>query len=369
MQTESPEHDRERERIRARRLEKLRFWRSACVDDMPVAAHYNTASDAPPLFFFHGDWDNGGLYMARLAAELPCPVIALAPHLGPVPSTVRAMAHDRLPAILAEPSGGPYRLGGFCNGALVAYEAAHLLIAQGHAVEVVLLVAPPSLNARHSYRRVLALAERWLGAGPEAQPARRHRLVALMGRLTKLWRLSGYTLADLRTVMVRKRRLRAAAKARLDPLRTRMPADIAAEAAILHRRRALLAAYETAVYPYAPAPLPTRIVVFGTGLDAEGRAEGRPVAGYDAAYDGRAWAELCPRAVCVPVAGDHYTCIADHAPDLTRAMDRALRAEPEMEPGTVRRGDGPVPSPRPFGGRRTRRVEERGRSATDEEAA
>ncbi|KQT59908.1 hypothetical protein ASG52_19425 [Methylobacterium sp. Leaf456] len=326
-------------------MEKLRFWRTACADGMPVATRHNDESGAAPLFFFHGDWDNGGLYMARLAAELPCPVIGLAPHLDPVPPTVRAMAQDRLPAILAAQPDGPIRIGGFCNGALVAYEAARLLIAQGRAVEAVLLVAPPSLNARRRYRGLLAGAERWLGAGPDAAPARRHRLVQLMGRLIQLWRLSGYSPAAFGTVLTRKRRLRAAARARLHPRQVRKPNEIAAEAAILHRRRALLAAYESAVYPYAPAPIPARLVVFGTGLDAAGR----PAPGYDAAYDGRAWSELCPQAVCVPVAGDHYTCIADHVSDLTRAMSLALRAGPDAETETARRGAwlGPVLAPVP----------------------
>lgn len=328
MEPDSLGQDRERERIRARRLEKLRFWRTACADGMPVAVRYNEESDGPPLFFFHGDWDNGGLYMARLAAELTCPVVGLAPHLDPVPPTVRAMAQDRLPAILTEQPDGPYRVGGFCNGALVAYETARLLTEQGRPVERVLLVAPPSLNARRRYRRLLALAERWLGAGPDAPPARRRRVVRLMGRLTQLWRLSGYSLAELGTVLVRKRRLRAAARARLNPRQGHRPGAVAAEAAIHHRRRALLCAYEAAVYPYAPAPLPVSLVVFGTGLDAAGR----PGLGYDAAYDGRAWAELCPQAVCIPVSGDHYTCIADHVPDLARALRQVLRPGPVRAP-------------------------------------
>ncbi len=349
LEPDSLEADRAREKIRARRLEKLRFWRTACADEMPVATRHNEGSDARPLFFFHGDWDNGGLYMARLAAELPCPVIALAPHLDPVPPTVRAMAQDRLPAILAEQPDGPYRVGGFCNGALVAYEAARLLIDQGRSVESVLLVAPPSLNARRRYRRILVLAERWLGAGPDAPPARRRRLVLLMARLIKLWRMSGYSFDAFGIVLARKRQLRAAARARLHPRQVRTPNEIAAEAAILHRRRALLAAYEAAVYPYAPAPIPeeapARLFVFGTGLDAAGR----PASGYDAAYDGRAWAELCPQAVCLPVTGDHYTCIADHVSDLTRTMSLALRVGPDTDVGTAR-GEawlGPVLTPRP----------------------
>lgn len=310
----------DRERVRARRLEKLRFWRSACSAGMPVAARYNEAADAPPLFFFHGDWDNGGLYVARLAAGLPFPVVALAPHIDPVPPTIRAMAQDRLPAILTEQPDGPYRIGGFCNGALVAYEAARLLVEQGREVEAVLLVAPPSLNAGRSYRRILALAERLLRAGPDAPPARRRRLAALMGRLTVLRRLSGYSLHEVRTVLARKRQLRAAARARLDPRQVRSPDEGAAEAALHQRRRVLLAAYGEAICVYAPAPIPSRLVVFGTGLDAADR----PGPGYDAAYDARAWAELCPQTVRVPVSGDHYTCISDHAADLAHAMSLAL---------------------------------------------
>ncbi|RVU15959.1 thioesterase domain-containing protein [Methylobacterium oryzihabitans] len=313
--------DIEKERLRGRRLEKLRFWRSACASESPVVTLHNGAPGAAPLIFFHGDWDNGGLYMAKLTAELGLPVVGLAPHLDPVPATVEAMAADRLAPLLAAQPEGPYRIGGFCNGATVAYEAARQLLAAGRTVEAVLLVAPPSLNAGRVFRTLVAVLGRLLrGTGPGATPAGRRRLGRAMTRLTALRRVLGYSLADLRTVVDRKRRLQRATRDRIGG------GD--SERALTETYARLKTAYEHAVYAYAPPPLPVRVVVFGTGRDGAGRR----LAGYDVAYDGRYWSDLGPGVECVAVPGDHYTCIAEHAPALARAITTALDRRPDPAP-------------------------------------
>ncbi|HEX2188169.1 MAG TPA: amino acid adenylation domain-containing protein [Longimicrobiaceae bacterium] len=86
----------------------------------------------PPLFFLHGDVSGGGLYgltLARcLGADQP---LHLLPPLHPDPGEtgpgVREMARRQLETIRGVQPRGPYRLGGYCNGGLVAYEAARLL--------------------------------------------------------------------------------------------------------------------------------------------------------------------------------------------------------------------------------------------------
>jgi thioesterase domain-containing protein len=111
----------------------------------------------PPLFWFHGDFSQGGYYIRRFAKLLgpEQPVTSIAPHgvnNEPIPGSIEAMALDRLPLILERQPKGPYRIGGYCNGALVAFEAARLLVKAGHKVEMLAMIDPahdqcPSLVA------------------------------------------------------------------------------------------------------------------------------------------------------------------------------------------------------------------------------
>jgi oxalate---CoA ligase len=103
---------------------------------------------AAPLLFFHGDWTWGGFYVEHLARKLgpEFSLIAVAPHGPggePIPSSIEAMAADRLPAILAEQPTGPYRLAGHCVGGIVALETARLLMRLNHRVEAVVMIDSP----------------------------------------------------------------------------------------------------------------------------------------------------------------------------------------------------------------------------------
>jgi amino acid adenylation domain-containing protein len=98
-----------------------------------------------PLFFFDGDWLGGGLYCRNLARLIDHerPFYVVSPHGldgKPVPGSVEAMAADRVGALLAVQSDGPFLLGGYCAGGLVALEMAHQLRARGHAVPTVVLL-------------------------------------------------------------------------------------------------------------------------------------------------------------------------------------------------------------------------------------
>jgi acyl carrier protein len=110
----------------------------------------------PPFFFFHGDY-NGGYYTRRLARLLgpDQPFIAVVPHeLGaePIPRSIEQMAAERLLPILAAHAHGPFRLGGYCNAAVVALEVARLLVRAGHRVELVVLIDSPTLVLRPTAR-------------------------------------------------------------------------------------------------------------------------------------------------------------------------------------------------------------------------
>jgi len=108
----------------------------------------------PPLFFFHGDFLFGGLYLANLARYLPRdrPCYAIEPHGfdgAEPPPTIEEMAASRLKTILEVQPEGPYSLGGFCNGGLVAFQVAQLLRAQGKEVACLVLLGANGMNSRY----------------------------------------------------------------------------------------------------------------------------------------------------------------------------------------------------------------------------
>jgi aspartate racemase len=103
--------------------------------------------DKRPLFFLHGDFLGGGFYCLKLARQLGAdqPFYALSPHgvSGPrLLTTVQAMAADHLERVRSVQPDGPYLLGGYCHGALVSFEMAQQLHAQGQKVDLLVLLDP-----------------------------------------------------------------------------------------------------------------------------------------------------------------------------------------------------------------------------------
>jgi amino acid adenylation domain-containing protein len=114
----------------------------------PALAAVQAGGGRQPFFFLHGDWHGGGLYCVNLARHLGAdrPFYALHPHglAGPrLPRTIEGMAADRLEALLAFRPEGPYLLGGYCNGGVVAFEMARQLRLRGRRADLVVIVAPP----------------------------------------------------------------------------------------------------------------------------------------------------------------------------------------------------------------------------------
>ena len=100
-----------------------------------------------PFFFLHGDWTGAAFYCFALAraCHLDQPFYAVAPHnFGEVAAipTVEEMAAGHLETIRSVQGQGPYRLGGFCNGGLLAYEVARQVEEAGEQVEFLGLINP-----------------------------------------------------------------------------------------------------------------------------------------------------------------------------------------------------------------------------------
>jgi amino acid adenylation domain-containing protein len=157
---------------------------------MPVTA-VQAGGSRRPIFFAHGDFEYGGLYCHNLAKHLgpDQPVYAVTPHGldgGPLPWSIETMAADRIEAVQAIQPTGPYRLGGFCNGGVLAFEMARQLQSRGESVEALLLIDSRALNAPLRYR-ILSRAIRRIARSLHWSDAKRRAVFLRVRRFDEAW--------------------------------------------------------------------------------------------------------------------------------------------------------------------------------------
>jgi amino acid adenylation domain-containing protein len=116
-----------------------------------------------PLFFLHGQWRGDAFYCYPLARTLgkEQPFYAIPPYQlsgVTVAPTMEEIAAAHIKTLQSVQPYGPYSLGGWCNGALVAYEMARQLHTQGQAIDSLILVNPsaltPSVRLKSTYKIV-----------------------------------------------------------------------------------------------------------------------------------------------------------------------------------------------------------------------
>ncbi len=128
-----------------------------------------------PFFFLHGDWTGGAFYCFVLArafgTDQPFYVLEPCTFSGEdTAPTVESIASTHVASMRRVQAEGPYRLGGFCNGGLLAYEMARQLEAEGHEVEFLGLINP-SEPVQFSAIRAVFDGLRSLGLGRSTGPA------------------------------------------------------------------------------------------------------------------------------------------------------------------------------------------------------
>ncbi len=268
---------------------------------------FNAQPGRTALFWFHGDFAHGGYYIRRLARLLgpQQPLTAIAPHgmaKEPIPASVQQMARERLPLILERQAQGPYRIGGYCNGALVAFEAARLLIEAGHEVEIVALIDPPTANVRPWSRAILRSLDRVL---PDMHLARAYEALSRFGETSKwpypkrianlVWKISRRSVR-----MVRQR------------LAGHVPTPPTARD---REVRVRFLRYSLVMARY----LPERI-------DA-------PVVYFSADYTSRAWRDMGTSFESYDVLGGHHRCVKDYTASIATPLRALLEDSAAAMPG------------------------------------
>jgi hypothetical protein len=139
-----------------------------------------TGGSKRPFFFLHMHTTGGAFYCFTLARDLgpDQPFYILDPYVfdsKQMPPTLETMAAAYIESLRTVQPEGPYLLGGFCGGGIIAFEMAQQLRAQGQEVDLLIQIEPRDGPAPHRllFRKLLCGCFRRIGAllglSPEKQ--------------------------------------------------------------------------------------------------------------------------------------------------------------------------------------------------------
>lgn len=132
------------------------------IDDSPSLLRVQESGSRSPIFYLHGDFFGGGCYSLKLSRALgqEQPFYVIPPQdirTLPAAPSIEEMAAEHLAALRATRPKGPYVIGGFCVGGLIAYELAQQIKASGDVVEMLLLIdTEPQDKGLRTPRRLAA---------------------------------------------------------------------------------------------------------------------------------------------------------------------------------------------------------------------
>ncbi len=282
----------------------------------PIAA-LETRGSRPALFFLHGDFEHGGLYCHSLARALGPgqPLYSVTPHGldgRALPWTIEAMAADRLKAIRAIQPAGPYRLGGFCNGGVIAFEMARQLAREGDSVDALLMIDSRAINGPPLFRLLSGLA-RWAARARRSGEAARRSLFLRLRLVVDAYAESGQPGGRGRARFVADK-LAGLARRRSEPSGSAgapapdTAADEVSDFAVLRP------AYGERLRDYVPGRYPGRVVLFRSS-----HLDDRPPAGPTAG-----WHHLASAVDVHPLPGNHQQAVTRHVEVLAEKMSRYL---------------------------------------------
>lgn len=265
-----------------------------------------TAGTKTPFFFLHGDFSGGGFFCRDLARHLgeDRPFYALHPHglHGELPPpTIEAMATERLTEVRLVQPKGPYLLGGFCNGALVAFEMARQLEVAGELIDAVVMIGADGSNFR--YRHVDSIARRLSQISGDDDAARAARFLELRRKAmdveawgrSQMMRIRAATSDPLHV----PRRLMELARGHRDETAPAPDAPPPMPPVAGAANPAVVQAYTDAIDAYMPAPFHGHVILVWAQDDPT--PEGGITYG---------WKAVCEDVQVVTVPGDHHSSLA-----------------------------------------------------------
>ncbi|HSP45047.1 MAG TPA: thioesterase domain-containing protein, partial [Chthoniobacterales bacterium] len=298
------------------------------ADESPTLLRVNDAGARTPFFYLHGDLSGGGFYSLKLARALgpDQPFYVLPPSDArrlPTALSIEEMAAEHLSALRAVHPTGPYVIGGFCIGGLVAYELAQQIKAGGDEVEMLLVIdVAPEAGTLRFLRRLSMTLGRVLHWDD-------HKQVAFFGR----WAVYHARLVRWQTLHKQTRK----------SVFSRVYDGFAAGSGMIRRR----------LFPRASQSEESQISVVGQSADPDAASvflwagAGYSVRRYDGPMtvllsedvlrDGhniaRKWEQLAPNVVVHPVKGSHLECITAHVDTLAEKIQGSLlSAEKSFRP-------------------------------------
>ena len=265
----------------------------------------------PPFFFLHG---GGGLYCQKLARLIGQDQ----PFYGVTPKecdedaslvTVEAMAEEAVRQLIALQPQGPYLLGGYCHGGLIAYEMARQMKQQGIEVGIVILLDAWVPRYFGWLNALIRLGGRLARIDVDAQTRLYARLRRFLVRASNVHRGGLRTFLSLcwGTVRAELQRLSGAT-----PEARGVPAQVfdnpVAPLADLRYRRILM--------NYRPKPYSGRVILLRTRA-AQVSYPTDLTAG---------WGKLAAKVDVHHLPGDHITCQTEHVGDVAECIAKYLRA-------------------------------------------
>jgi thioesterase domain-containing protein len=295
----------------------------------------NPGGHLTPVFFFHGDLLGGGMFCKSLAGALgpDRPFYVVNPHGlegDAIPPTLEAMAADRLKWIRQVQPHGPYIIGGYCHGALLAHHTARFLRDAGEPVAAVLMLCADGSNVRFRFlRRLIALR----GAlREENAAAQRKRFLRIRNRLCDLDAMRCYYMAaagelwkqpigvQVSRIWRKTRRvLRRFSPAALKNLAKNFGSPCVEPAPPRHKE-AIVNAYEDILQDYIPVTSDSPAYLFWPVNEPPATRRG-PACG---------WNQICTQVELVDVPGDHTSCVSQSA-NVTQIGDAMRKSIQQAE--------------------------------------
>ncbi len=263
-----------------------------------------------PFFFLHGRWLSGGAYCWRIAEALGAqqPFYALQPiELNEARRfpTIEAVAAQYVSLIRTVEPDGPYLLGGYCNGGVIAYEMGRQLLAQGSQVDALFLIDTTLLPARlRLARRCISALARW-GTGDVTR-----QLQAYISLRLGYIRAKSAIRALLRSLRSRIVAKRPGLKNQRHTASARRGTDDDADAALDAARLRTLAMHEWMIAGYTPRPSQTPVtLVWSSG---------------EALAPMSTWTNIANVLETHTIPGTHDTCLSEHLPALIAHLESCL---------------------------------------------